>query len=527
MAPSLPLPPGVDEPSSWYQQADTLAVIAVAIVIIVLAIYAAGRRRAMRPPPPPPGLPPPEAKVPAGKAGEAAGALERARVERDEAEKRLAREKADHETREAAARRRLEEEARAREEADRRAAEAKKALETAGEDEKTRARAEADKTAAEAARRRKDEEETRRRAEYEAKKAREAEEKARRRAEQEETRLRELEQARLKAEAEARAAAAEEEKRRRRIEAESGRTLAEGLVRTRGGFMARIAQLVGAASSLDDRFLGELEEILFSADIGVKTATRLLEHVREKLKRRELADPSKVKAALREEIQRILTLEGTFEKGGMPAPAAKPQVVMVVGVNGSGKTTTIGKLAFKERVSGREVLLGAGDTFRAAAMEQLDVWADRAEVELVKGPADSDPAAVCFDTVKKAVDGGRDLVVLDTAGRLHTKTPLMDELKKVQRVVAKAMPGAPHEVWLVVDGTTGQNALAQARQFHETLGLTGLVLTKLDGTARGGVVIGICDELKVPIRYVGVGEKIGDLRAFSPKEFVEALFQEA
>jgi fused signal recognition particle receptor len=211
----------------------------------------------------------------------------------------------------------------------------------------------------------------------------------------------------------------------------------------------------------------------------------------------------------------------------MPPATSKPQVIMIVGVNGSGKTTTLGKLAFKERVNGKNVLLGAGDTFRAAAAEQLDVWATRAQVDIVKGPADSDPGAVCFDAVKKAVDEGRDLCLLDTAGRLHTKAPLMDELKKVKRVVEKACPGAPHETWLVVDGTTGQNAVLQARLFHETLGLTGLILTKLDGTAKGGVVIGICDELKVPVRYVGIGEKIGDLKPFSPKEFVEALFAES
>ena len=259
---------------------------------------------------------------------------------------------------------------------------------------------------------------------------------------------------------------------------------------------------------------------------GVRTAMGMLDVVREKLKRKELANPEKVKAALREEIERIVTLNFTYQTGGMPAAKESPQVIMIVGVNGSGKTTSIGKLSFKERVNGRNVLLGAGDTFRAAAMEQLDVWAKRAQVDIVKGKADADPAAVCFEAVKRAVDEKRDLCLLDTAGRLHTQVSLMEEVKKVKRVVEKAMPGAPHEIWLVVDGTMGQNAVFQARQFHEALGLTGLVLTKLDGTAKGGVVIGICDELKVPIRYVGVGEKIGDLRPFSPKEFVEALFAE-
>jgi fused signal recognition particle receptor len=451
----------------------------------------------------------------------AAAAVEQARLDRAAAEERAKQEQDERRQREEAARARAEEEAAARAEAEQLARELEARLAAATNDEERRAiREEAARARAEAAQHRKGASQAEKRADYEAKKAREADEKARRRAEDEQRRLAELEGAKQAAEAAARV----EAERLRRIEAEGGRTLAEGLEKTRGGFMARLAALVGASTTLDERFLGELEEILFTADIGVRTADKLMAAVRDRLKRKELANPEKVKAALREEIERILTLDGRFTEGGLPPATTAPQVVMIVGVNGSGKTTTLGKLAFQQRVAGRNVLLGAGDTFRAAAAEQLDVWAGRAEVDLVRGPADSDPAAVCFDAVQKAVSEGRDLCLLDTAGRLHTKVGLMDELKKVRRVVDKALPGAPHETWLVVDGTTGQNGLEQAKQFHEALGLTGIVLTKLDGTAKGGVVIGISDQVGVPVRYVGIGEKIGDLKPFSPKAFVEALF---
>ncbi len=361
-----------------------------------------------------------------------------------------------------------------------------------------------------------------RKLEYEQRKTQEAVERARRQAEA---------AAREKAEAQARAAEAarvaeqrreEEEARRKLVEQEAGRTLAEGLARTRGGFMARLNAFVGASKQLDDAALAELEEILFSADIGVHTATALLESVRERLKRRELSDVGRVKAALREEIERILS-QASGAHGGLP-DAAPPQVVMVVGVNGTGKTTTIGKLAAKLRMAGKSVILGAGDTFRAAAGEQLDVWADRAHVPIVRGKDGSDPGAVLFDAVARARAEKMDVVLCDTAGRLHTKANLMDELKRLKRTLAKAHPGAPHEVLLVVDATTGQNAIQQARQFHDALGVTGFVLTKLDGTAKGGVIVGICDELKIPVRYIGIGEKVVDLKEFDPHAFVEALF---
>ena len=342
----------------------------------------------------------------------------------------------------------------------------------------------------------------------------EHEEEARSAREEEARRIREAEEARLR----------EEEERRARAEAEAGRTLAAGLEKTRGGFMARLKGLFGARGPVDERTLAELEEILFTADIGVRTATALLENARERMRRSELGDPEKLKRALRDEVARIVSLGGSAGAGELAIGEQRPWVVMVVGVNGSGKTTTVGKLAAKLARRGHRVLLGAGDTFRAAAGEQLEIWAERVGVPVVRGKDGADPASVCFEAVRRGIDEGSDVVILDTAGRLHTKLPLMEELKKVKRVVDKALPGAPHEVLLVLDATNGQNAIAQARQFHESLGVNGIVLTKLDGTAKGGVVIGICDELAIPVRYVGVGEKVADLRPFAPSEFVDALF---
>jgi fused signal recognition particle receptor len=378
---------------------------------------------------------------------------------------------------------------------------------------------------AEEARLAREAEEARKREEYRRKKEAEREEKERRRAEREEEERRARERAEEAARAAEEARRREEEERRRRVEAEAGRTLAAGLERTRGGFMARLNALFAGGRPVDEAVLADLEEVLFTADIGVRTATKLLETARERVKRKELSDADRLKGALREEIARILALDGG---PGPAAPldpgAARPWVVMVVGVNGSGKTTTIGKLAAKLRGSGRSVLLGAGDTFRAAAGEQLEIWAERVGAPIVRGKEGSDPASVCFEAVQRGAAEKADVVICDTAGRLHTKTPLMEELKKVKRVIGKAAAGAPHEVLLVLDATNGQNAIAQARQFHEALGVTGIVLTKLDGTAKGGVVIGICDELRIPVRFVGVGETVADLRPFAPREFVEALF---
>ncbi|WP_338864233.1 signal recognition particle-docking protein FtsY [Myxococcus stipitatus] len=368
----------------------------------------------------------------------------------------------------------------------------------------------------------KEREEEEKRVEYRAKKAADEEARERRKREQAEAqRLMEAQRAQEAAAAEE-ARRAEEAAARAKVDAEAGRTLSQGLDKTRSqGFMARLNGLFGQQRQVDESVLAELEEILFTADIGVRTASNLVEVAREKLKRSELKDSERIKDLIRTEVARIVDLPvpRTLEGGG------PPHVVMVVGVNGAGKTTTIGKLAAKLTSEGKKVVLAAGDTFRAAATEQLDVWAERAKAQLVKGAEGGDPGSVIFDAVKKAQAEGADVVIADTAGRLHTKAPLMEELKKVKRVMDKAMPGTPHEVLLVLDSTNGQNAIQQAKQFHEAVGVTAIALTKLDGTAKGGVIIGICDELKLPVLWVGVGEKVADLRRFEPREFVEALFE--
>lgn len=366
-----------------------------------------------------------------------------------------------------------------------------------------------------------DEAEAAKREAYRAEKAAEAEAKERKQREREESARLAAEEEKRKAEEAARVEAEAKAAAQKKVEAEAGQTLAHGLAKTkREGFMSRLAGLFGGAPKpVDESVLAELEEVLFTADIGVKTASRLVEHARDSAKSKSLGS-AELKGVIREEVQRIVTLKANHALSG----SASPHVIMVVGVNGAGKTTTIGKLAAKAHAQGKRVLLGAGDTFRAAATEQLDVWAERAGAELVKGKEEADPASVVFDAVKQGVEKKVDLVIADTAGRLHTKANLMEELKKVRRVMEKAMPGAPHEVLLVLDSTNGQNAIMQARQFHEAVGVTSIALTKLDGTAKGGVIIGICDELKVPVAWVGVGEKVADLRPFDPKEFVDALF---
>jgi fused signal recognition particle receptor len=370
-------------------------------------------------------------------------------------------------------------------------------------------------------RRIKDELEATRREAYRAEKAVEAEEKERKKREREEAERLKLKAAQRAKEEAARLEKERLEAQRQKVAAEAGQTLAAGLSKTRTeGFMARLNSLFGGPKEIDEKILADLEEVLFTADIGVKTASRLVELAREKAKSKELLSADGLKGVIRKEVERIVDLKpGRVLDGGGP-----PHVVMVVGVNGAGKTTTIGKLAAKAKAAGQRVVLGAGDTFRAAAAEQLDVWAERAGVDVVKGAENADPASVVFDAVKKGREGGYGLVLADTAGRLHTKANLMEELKKVRRVIDKALPGAPHEVLLVLDSTNGQNAIAQARQFHEAVGITGIALTKLDGTAKGGVIIGICDELKVPVVWVGIGEKVSDLRRFDAKEFVAALF---
>ncbi len=297
--------------------------------------------------------------------------------------------------------------------------------------------------------------------------------------------------------------------------------LRKGLAATRGGFMARLKALFNGKKEIDPAILEQMEEIMISSDVGVKTTQSILDRIREKLQKNELADSDAVWAALRAEATRILAIGPAEARSGSKN---KPMVVLMVGVNGVGKTTTIGKLATKWNSEGKKVVLAAGDTFRAAAVQQLEVWGKRVGADVVKGKEGADPGAVAFEATKKAAELGADILLVDTAGRLHTKVNLMDEIKKVKKTIAKAMDGAPHETLLVLDATTGQNALTQAALFKEALELTGLILTKLDGTAKGGVVLGVCDELKLPVRYIGLGERAEDLREFVAVDFVEALF---
>jgi fused signal recognition particle receptor len=297
--------------------------------------------------------------------------------------------------------------------------------------------------------------------------------------------------------------------------------LAPGLARTRSGWISRLGEVFAGRKELDPSVVDEMEKVLLTADIGVRTSQRLLEEIRTSLTRKDLRDPDAVWAFLRQRSTQILTLEAPPLK----FDSAKPFVVLVIGVNGSGKTTTIGKLAAQLVAEGKKVLLAAGDTFRAAATEQLEIWANRAGATLVRGKEGVDPSSVIFEGVKRATNEGFDVVIADTAGRLHTKTDLMEELQKVRRVVGKASPGAPHETWLVIDSTSGQNAIAQAQIFTQAMAVSGIVLTKLDGTAKGGVILGIADQLQIPVRYIGVGERVEDLREFDPESFVEALYQ--
>ncbi|MBM4322946.1 MAG: signal recognition particle-docking protein FtsY [Deltaproteobacteria bacterium] len=298
--------------------------------------------------------------------------------------------------------------------------------------------------------------------------------------------------------------------------------LKKGLSKTHQGFVEKIDHLFLGKKTFTPDLLDELEMALFEADLGVKTTTQLIEGVRQGLKRGDLQDPEKVKEFIKQEILRIL------DSGEKPLSIdfskTKPFVMMVVGVNGAGKTTTIGKIAHQYSARKKKVLIGAADTFRAAAVEQLEIWANRAGADFIKQSKGSDPSAVAFDSIQAAKARNSDLVFIDTAGRLHTKVNLMEELKKVKRIVGRECPGAPHEILLVLDATTGQNAISQAKLFNEAVGVTGIALTKLDGTAKGGIIIGITEELNIPIRYVGVGEAIDDLKEFNATEFVQALF---
>jgi len=294
-----------------------------------------------------------------------------------------------------------------------------------------------------------------------------------------------------------------------------------GLAKSREaqGFFGRLRALFSGKKEISPDLVAQIEEVLLTSDVGVETTAALLDHVKATLAKGDLSDPEQVWAELRAECLRILESSAS----GALELSAKPTVVLMVGVNGAGKTTTIGKLATKLSASGKKCVLAAGDTFRAAAVQQLVVWGERVGCEVVRGKDGADPGSVVFDAIKKAQEVGADVVLADTAGRLHTKSNLMSEMKKIAKTAEKALPGSPHEILLVVDSTNGQNAFAQAKEFKEALPLTGIVLTKLDGTAKGGVVLGVANGLRVPVRYVGLGERPDDLHEFSSEDFVEAL----
>jgi fused signal recognition particle receptor len=306
---------------------------------------------------------------------------------------------------------------------------------------------------------------------------------------------------------------------------EDKENLNKGLQKTRENVFVRLSRAVAGKSKVDEEVLDNLEEVLVSADVGVETTLQIIDRIEARVARDKYLNTSELNTILKEEIVSLLEDNpATGDSDFTATPEKKPYVIMVVGVNGSGKTTTIAKLAYNFRNSGRKVLLGAADTFRAAAIDQLQIWADRAGVPVVKQQMGSDPASVAYDTVRSAIAGAYDVVIIDTAGRLHNKINLMNELSKIRRVMEKVMTGAPHEVLLVLDGSTGQNAFEQAKQFTTVTNVTALAVTKLDGTAKGGVVIGISHQLKIPVKYIGIGEKMEDLQIFNRSEFVDSLF---
>ncbi len=303
--------------------------------------------------------------------------------------------------------------------------------------------------------------------------------------------------------------------------------LSAGLEKTKEGIFGKLARAVAGKSRVDDQVLDSLEEVLITSDVGVDTTVRIIERIENRVARDKYMNSGELQQILREEITALLQdADKSDEAFGLDFREDEPYVVMVVGVNGVGKTTTIGKLAAKLVGAGKKVYIGAADTFRAAAIDQLEVWADRAGATLVKQKMGSDSASVAYDTLKSAVANNADIVLIDTAGRLHNKVGLMNELSKIRNVMAKVIPNAPHEVMLVLDGSTGQNAFEQAKQFTQATQVSSLAITKLDGTAKGGVVIGISDQFSIPVRYIGIGEAIDQLRIFDRREFVDALFGE-
>ena len=306
---------------------------------------------------------------------------------------------------------------------------------------------------------------------------------------------------------------------------EKKETLDKGLAKTKEGFFSKITRAVAGKSKIDDDFLDNLEEIFITSDVGVETTLKIIDRIQKRVARDKYVTTSELNNLLREEIIDLLAENNNEETADFVVPEnKKPYVIMVVGVNGVGKTTTIGKLAYQFKKAGNKVVLGAADTFRDAAIEQLMIWGDRVGVPVIKQQMGSDPASVAFDTISSAKASNADVVIIDTAGRLHNKVGLMKELSKIKNVMQKVVPDAPHEILLVLDGSTGQNAFEQAKQFVAATEVNELAITKLDGTAKGGVVIGISDQFKIPVKYIGLGEGIEDLQIFRKKEFVESLF---
>lgn len=302
-------------------------------------------------------------------------------------------------------------------------------------------------------------------------------------------------------------------------------TLDQGLEKTKQSVFSKITRAIAGKSKVDSDVLDNLEEVLITSDVGVDTTVKIINRIEERVARDKYLSTSELNKILKEEIASLLTENNSDDNTDWDLPADhKPYVILVVGVNGVGKTTTIGKLAYQFKKAGKKVYLGAADTFRAAAVEQIQIWGDRVGVPVIKQQMGSDPASVAFDTLQSAKANGADVVIIDTAGRLHNKVGLMNELKKIKDVMKKVIPNAPDEVLLVLDGSTGQNAFEQAKQFAAVTNITSLAITKLDGTAKGGVVIGISDQLKVPVKYIGLGEKMEDLQLFNKKEFVDSLF---
>lgn len=304
-------------------------------------------------------------------------------------------------------------------------------------------------------------------------------------------------------------------------------SLDKGLSKTKQSVFQKLARAVVGKSKVDDEVLDELEEILIASDVGVNTTIKIIERIEKRVAKDKYTSTSELNSILREEITNLLTETESGDSSTWDTPKeTKPYVIMVVGVNGVGKTTTIGKIAHKYKQNGKDVIIGAADTFRAAAIDQLEIWSQRVDVPLIKQKMGADPASVAYDTVASAKSKNSDVVIIDTAGRLHNKVNLMNELTKIKRVMQKVIPDAPHEVLLILDGSTGQNAFEQAKQFTKATEITSMAITKLDGTAKGGVVIGISDQLQIPVKYIGIGEKMEDLQIFNKVEFVDSLFNE-